>query len=86
VAGRWAGEQLQAESARRVPRDYPSESGFDLVVTDNEIVARLGVNRHSGMAQVSMHNPRLILLVVIHPQLHSWLIHASSIRLTMRLA
>lgn len=40
-----------------------------LIVAHYQIVSHLGIHGNSGVAKMAVHDTRLILLVIVHPQL-----------------
>lgn len=69
VVRRRTGQHPQSQLARLAPAQDLSQRRLDVVVTDDEVVARLRVDGESGMTKVGVDDTGLVLLVVIDPQL-----------------
>ena len=70
-----AREQPQAECAGVVPGDHLRQGRLDVVIADDDIVTGLRIERDARVPQVGVYHARLVLLVVVYPQLHRWLLH-----------
>jgi hypothetical protein len=64
-----ARQNPKTEGSVRLSTDDHSQSWRHLVVTNDEIVTRLGVEREPRMTEVCGDDARLVLLVVIDPKL-----------------
>jgi hypothetical protein len=63
----------QVQRARAISVDNFGEHRRGVVVADDEIVAGMGIKRYPSMPKVCVDQSGLVLLVVVHPQLHGGL-------------
>jgi hypothetical protein len=68
---RTAGQESELELASGRALEHLGEHRRGFVVTDDEIIPRARIHRDPGVAKVAVDDPRLVLLVVVHPQLES---------------
>lgn len=71
-----AGHDTQLKPAVLFSSQHFGQAGRDLVVAHDQVVAGMGVDGYMGVAEVAVHDARLVLLVVVHPQLDSSLGHS----------
>lgn len=69
MACRRAGKDPQPDRAIAVAADDEREGGRDLVVTNDEVVARMRVEWNPSVPKVPGHDAGLVLLMVVDPQL-----------------
>jgi len=70
-----AGQQPQQQRALRVPLQHLGEHRRSVVVAHDDVVAGMGVDHDSRVTEVPVDDTRLVLLVVVDPQLDSRLSH-----------
>jgi hypothetical protein len=75
TAARRTREQTQPQRARRVSAENLGEGRLDLVIAHDEKVARVGVDRKPGVAEMRMNHAGLVLLVVVDPQFDCQRLH-----------
>ena len=68
-------KEWKQEFAGGLSSQYLGEHWRGLVVTHHQGVTCLGIKSDPSVTQVTVHNPRLVFLVVIDPKFHSRLDH-----------
>lgn len=72
-----SGKHSQSKPAALAPGEHFCQSRLDLVIADDEEVPWTGIDRDAGVAKMGMGHARLVLLVVIHPQLNGGVLHGT---------
>lgn len=75
VAGRRPGQQPQSKRTRLATIQDLGEGRLDVVIANDEVVTRPRIERDASVPEMRMDNTRLVLLVIVHPQLHRRLLH-----------
>jgi len=79
MAVRAAREKTEPQRPVGIPGEDLGQQGRCLVVPHHEVIPDLGVDRAPGVTEMSVDHPGLVLLVVVHPELDSGLLHDAKV-------
>lgn len=60
-------QEAEQKLAVRLSPQHFGQHGWCLVIANDQVIARSGVEDDTSVPKVAVHDPRLVLLVVIHP-------------------
>ena len=70
VSLRAAGKEAEQKLTIGFPAQHLGKYWWSIIVAHHQVIAREGIDHDPSVTQVSMYDARLVLLVVINPQLY----------------